>query len=33
MTRSVSRLTADDRVELLVAGQLGQVATELVEHE
>ncbi len=24
---------ADDRVELLVAGQLGEVATELVEHE
>ena len=31
--RSVSRLAADDRVELLLAGELGEVATELVEHE
>ena len=33
ITRSVSRLAADDRVELLLAGELGEVATELVEHE
>ena len=33
MTRSVSRGAADDRVELLLAGELGEVAAELVEHE
>ena len=33
MTRSVSSGPADDRVELLLARELGEVATELVEHE
>ena len=33
MTRSISRRAADDRVELLLAGELGEVAAELVEHE
>ena len=32
MTRSIS-LSPDDRVELLLPGQLGQVAAELVEDE
>ena len=31
MTRSISLLAADDRVELALAGQLGQVAAEAVE--
>ena len=31
MTRSISLLAADDRVELALAGELGQVAAELVE--
>ena len=31
MTRSSSRLATDHRVELLLAGELGEVATELVE--
>ena len=33
MTRSISRCATDDRVELLLAGLLGEVAAELVEHE
>ena len=33
MTRSISLLAADDGVELLLAGQLGEVAAELVEDE
>ena len=33
MTRSSLAGAADDRVELLLAGELGEVATELVEHE
>ena len=33
MTRSSLAHPADDRVELLLAGQLGEVAPELVEHE
>ena len=33
ITRSISRGATDDRVELLLAGELGEVATELVEHE
>ncbi len=32
MTRSISRCAADDRVELLLPGLLGEVAAELVEH-
>ena len=31
MTRSISSCAADDRVELVLAGQLGEVAAELVE--
>ena len=33
ITRSVSRAATDDRVELLLAGELGEVAAELVEDE
>ena len=33
MTRSSLAGAADDRVELLLAGELGEVAAELVEHE
>ncbi len=32
MTRSIS-FSADDRIELALAGRLGQVAAELVEHQ
>ena len=31
MTRSISSVPADDRVELAVAGELGEVAAERIE--